>query len=158
VVSLDAVGDDGEACLPGFLVPAATQLSGNDVAKSLDERINDIIRDMFISLQLVELFQFCLESLWLVEEGHGHFDQRQGAESKGSELSRVDVIGSLGVEEVLGGGGQVEGGSPDSLSEVRSAMTVSVSPFPLVLDLEDRQCVATVSGSGCYEPDQNNQR
>jgi len=68
MVSLDAVGDDVEAGLPRFLVPAATQLGGNDVAESLDESVDNFIWNMSFSLQLVQLFKFSLQSLWLVEE------------------------------------------------------------------------------------------
>jgi len=157
VVSLDAVGDDGEAGLPGFLVPAATELGGYDVTESLDESIDNFIGNMSFNLQLVKGVEFSLQRLRLVKERDGHLDQGQGAKGKGSELSGVNIIGSLGVEAVLGGGQQVENGSPDSFSEVFSAVSVRVRSCPLMLHLQYRQWITRVSRDGRHDPNEYNQ-
>jgi len=86
-MTLDAISDDLEASLPGFPVPAATQLSWNDMAESLDVCINVLVWDGLSLLCLVQKVKLSLECLRLVKESYGHLNSSESAKSKGAELS-----------------------------------------------------------------------
>jgi len=142
MVTLDAVGNDGGAGNPGFLVPAATELGWHDVKQSVDEVVDVSIRDVHILVDLVQTFEVDLERLRVVEEGHGDVDTGQGAQSERAELARVGVVTADLLKALLDGGGEVEGGSPDSDCEVLPCVSVRVGARPLGLDLNRCQVIA----------------
>jgi len=101
MVTLDPVGNDGEAGAPRLPVVAAAELSGDDQGEGLDERVNVPIRDVTLLLDGVETLEVDLESLGLVEEGDGDVKAGQGAQSKGTELSGVGVVTAELLETLL---------------------------------------------------------
>jgi len=158
MVTLDPVGNDGEAGAPRLPVVAAAELSGDDEAEGLDEGVNVRIRDVTLLLDGVETLEVDLESLGLVEEGDGDVKAGQGAQSKGTELSGVGVVTAELLETLLDRGVEVEGSSPDSHCEVFPAVSVGVGTRPLGLDLDGRQVLTLAGQRRGHERSEHNQQ
>jgi len=142
VVSLDSFSNHGGAGDPGFLVPAAAELSRHDQKERLDEVVDVRIRDVFLFLDLVQTFEVGLERLRVVKEGDCDVESAEGAKGEGAELTGIRVVAADLLEAFLDRGGEVERDSPDGHGEVLPRVSVRVGARPLGLDLYCGQVIA----------------
>jgi len=155
VGSGDAVSDGVEAGLPGVLVPAATELSRQDVTESRAEHVEVFVGDVTALVLLVQVLELGLESLGLVEKVDGDVETGKNTFGVRLELRRVGVITADTAEHRTSFRGLRERCSPECLCEVLTVGTAAVGTTPLVLDLETGQSI-TVGTGVCDERSQNN--
>jgi len=160
LVTFDTVGDFLKASLPCFLVPAAAELSGHNVAESLQESINIFIWDVPLDVGIVSAGCDGLQRIRVIQEGHSHVDSSKHEQSKRAELSRRRILATEILQGITCFRLQVEQRSPDCFGEVFATVPVGVRSSPLTLHLNTRQDVALMMlmmlGQGRHS-DQNNQ-